>query len=68
VLGALREESIQNEGSVATKDHPRILKKKGKMVECCFYSQNHFVRDCSMRGSLDLLIEKEEDQITPTTK
>jgi hypothetical protein len=55
-LGALREESIQHEGNTIVNDHPRLLMKKGRLIECYLYSQNHFMRKCPMQGKLSLLV------------
>ena len=39
-LGALKVEIIQHECSATTKDHPKQLVWKGRMIECYLYSQN----------------------------
>jgi hypothetical protein len=60
-LGELEKEDTQHENNTATKGQPKTLKNKGKMVECYFFSCNHFVRDNPLKGNLSLLVEEEEE-------
>jgi hypothetical protein len=64
-LGAHREESIQHEGGAKTKTQPKLIMKKGRLIECYLYLQNHFMRNYPLQGKLALLVE-EETRPTPT--
>jgi hypothetical protein len=50
-LGALREERMQHECSARMDNHPKLIMKKGRMIECYLCSQNHFMRNCPTKGS-----------------
>jgi hypothetical protein len=58
-LGALREEIYQHKGSTTTKDQPRPLVRKGRMIECYLFLQNHFMRNCPLQGKLVVSVEEE---------
>jgi len=58
---------IQHECNETTKDHPKPLVRKGRLIECYLCSQNHFMRNFPMQCNLDLLVE-EEARLTPTTE